>query len=66
MADPESFFASPDEAPPLFSDGSVQSYAIPLRPRGGINRSAGPRMRLSANGRTHPLRCRERAMEEVR
>ncbi len=31
----EYFFMSTDEAPPVFNDGSVQSYAIPLRPRGG-------------------------------
>lgn len=29
------FFESPDEAPPMFNDGSVQAYAIPLRPRRG-------------------------------
>ncbi|MEE8368569.1 MAG: sulfatase [Thermoanaerobaculia bacterium] len=28
---PRVFFASSDEAPPLFNDGSVQTYAIPLR-----------------------------------
>jgi len=27
------FFTSPDEAPPLFNDGSVQTYAVPLLPR---------------------------------
>ncbi|MCZ6727046.1 MAG: sulfatase [Acidobacteria bacterium] len=27
------FFYSTDEAPPVFNDGSVQTYAIPLRPR---------------------------------
>ncbi len=27
------FFLSSDEAPPIFSDGSEQTYAIPLRPR---------------------------------
>jgi arylsulfatase A-like enzyme len=29
------FFYSADEAPPVFSDGSEQTYAIPLRPREG-------------------------------
>lgn len=29
------FFSSSDEAPPLFNDGSEQTYAIPLRPREG-------------------------------
>jgi len=29
------FFFSTDEAPPVFSDGSEQTYAIPLRPREG-------------------------------
>ncbi|HEX9799541.1 MAG TPA: sulfatase [Thermoanaerobaculia bacterium] len=31
----ERFFASTDEAPPVFSDGSEQVYSIPLRPRPG-------------------------------
>ena len=31
----ERFFLSTDEAPPVFSDGSEQTYAIPLRPRPG-------------------------------
>lgn len=29
------FFHATDEAPPVFSDGSEQTYAIPLRPRAG-------------------------------
>jgi arylsulfatase A-like enzyme len=29
------FFFSTDEAPPVFSDGSEQTYSIPLRPREG-------------------------------
>lgn len=29
------FFLSTDEVPPVFSDGSEQTYAIPLRPREG-------------------------------
>lgn len=29
------FFSSADEAPPLFNDGSAQSYAIPLQSRAG-------------------------------
>ena len=29
------FFFTTDEAPPIFSDGSIQTYAIPLRPREG-------------------------------
>lgn len=29
------FVSSPDRAPPIFNDGSVQTYAIPLRPREG-------------------------------
>jgi hypothetical protein len=31
----ETFFISTDDAPPVFSDGSEQVYAIPLRPRPG-------------------------------
>ncbi len=29
------FYASPDRAPPIFNDGSTQTYAIPLLPREG-------------------------------
>lgn len=29
------FFVSTDQAPPVFSDGSIQTYAIPLRARDG-------------------------------
>jgi arylsulfatase A-like enzyme len=31
----EKFVFSADEAPPIFNDGSVQTYAVPLRPRPG-------------------------------
>ncbi len=33
------FFLSTDEAPPVFSDGSEQTYSIPLRPRRGAEAS---------------------------
>jgi arylsulfatase A-like enzyme len=33
LPNPMVFFMSTDEAPPVFSDGSEQVYAIPLRPR---------------------------------
>ena len=29
------FFDSPDQAPPIFNDGSEQAYAVPLHPRKG-------------------------------
>ncbi len=34
------FFASPDRAPPIFNDGSTQTYAIPLLPREGAEAPA--------------------------
>jgi arylsulfatase A-like enzyme len=37
------FVSSPDQAPPIFNDGSVQTYAIPLRPR--ADAPAGTRLR---------------------
>ena len=33
---PRRFFMSSDEAPPVFSDGSEQTYALPLRHREGV------------------------------
>ncbi len=39
---PERFYLSPDEAPPIFNDGSVQTYAIPLRPHRRPEDQAAP------------------------
>ncbi len=40
---PRLFFTSPDEAPPVFNDGSEQTYSIPVRPRAGTEPSAALR-----------------------
>ena len=44
------FVESNDEAPPVFSDGSVQTYAIPLRRRGGDETEALRSLAFIAGG----------------